>query len=83
MCFYKICISWITTNYACFNFEIIFDHDKWVVMIEKAFKEIFLNEITKLLPFYKVSAEILNSKVIGVAKKKDQAMLPNEHLILS
>ena len=65
------------------NFEIIFDQDKWVVIIEKAFKEIFLNEITKFLPFYKVSAEILNSKVIGFAKKKDQAMLPNEHLILS
>ena len=65
------------------NFEIVFDQNKWLIIIEKALKEIFLNEITKFLPFYKVSAELLSSKVIGVVKKKDQAMLSNEHLILS
>ena len=64
------------------NFEIIFDQNKWLIIIESTLKDIFLNEITKFLPFYKVSAEILNNKVIGFTKNKEQVMLPNEHLIL-
>jgi len=65
------------------NFEIVFDQNKWLIIIENPLKDIFLNEITKLLPFYKVSVELLSSKVIGFTRKQDQAMLPNEHLILS
>ena len=65
------------------NFEIVFNQHKWLIVIEKAQKDIFLDEITKYLPFYKVSADLLSYKVIGCVKKKDQAMLPNEHLILS
>ena len=65
------------------NFEIIFDQNKWLIIIEKALKDIFLNEMSKFLPFYKVSAELLSCKVIGFTRKKDQPMLPNEHLILS
>ena len=65
------------------NFEIIFDQNKWLIIIENGLKDIFLNEITKFLPFYKVSAEPLSSKVIGFTRKKGQAMLPNEHLVLS
>ena len=65
------------------NFEIVFDRNKWLIIIEKAQKDIFLDEITKYLPFYKVSAELLSYKVIGFVKKKHQAMLPNEHLILN
>ena len=65
------------------NFEIVLDQNKWLIIIEKTQKDIFLDEITKYLPFYKVSAELLCYKVIGFVKKKDQAMLPNEHLILS
>ncbi len=65
------------------NFEIVFDQNKWLIIIGNPLKDIFLNEITKLLPFYKVSVELLSSKVIGFTRKQDQAMLPNEHLILS
>ena len=65
------------------NFEIIFDQNKWLIIIENGLKDIFLNEITKFLPFYKVSAEPLSSKVKGFTRKKGQAMLPNEHLVLS
>ena len=54
-----------------------------LLSLKKLSKDIFLDEITKYLPFYKVSAELLGYKVIGFVKKKDQAMLPNEHLILS
>jgi len=64
------------------NFEIIFDQNKWLIIIESTLKDIFLNEMTKFLPFYKVSAEILKNKVIGFTKNKEQVMLPNEHLIL-
>ena len=65
------------------NFEVIFDQNKWLIIIENGLKNIFLNEITKFLPFYKVSAEPLSSKVIGFTRKKGQSMLPNEHLVLS
>ena len=65
------------------NFEVIFDQNKWLIIIENGLKDIFLNEITKFLPFYKVSAEPLSSKVKGFTRKKGQAMLPNEHLVLS
>ena len=37
------------------NFEIIFDQNKWLIIIENALKDIFLSEITKFLPFYKNS----------------------------
>ena len=39
------------------NFEIVFNQNKWLIIIEKAQKDVFLDEITKYLPFYKVSAE--------------------------
>ena len=65
------------------NFEIIFDQNKWLIIIEKTLKDVFLKEMSKFLPFYKVSVELMTAKVIGFTRKKDQAMLPNEHLILS
>jgi len=64
------------------NFDIIFDQKRWLVVINEASKDIFLNEITKLLPFYKVSAEVINTEIVGISRKKNDAMLPNEHLIL-
>ena len=65
------------------NFEIIVDQNEWLIIIEKASKDIFLDEITKFLPFYKVSAEPVSYKVIGLSRKKGEPMLPQEHLILS
>jgi hypothetical protein len=64
------------------NFEIILDQNKWLIVIDKAVKDIFLNEIAKFLPFYKVSTELLGYKVIGVSRKKDEPMPALEHLIL-
>ena len=49
------------------NFEIIVDQNEWLIIIEKASKDIFLDEITKFLPFYKVSAEPVSYKVIGLS----------------
>ena len=65
------------------NFEIVFDRNKWLIIVKKTVKDIFLNEITKFLPFYKVSAEPLSYKVMGFTRVKNQSILPNEHLILS
>jgi len=65
------------------NFEIIVDQNKWLIIVEKSAKDIFLDEIAKFLPFYKVSAEPLNSRVIGFSREKKQQMLQHEHLILS
>ena len=65
------------------NFEIIFDQNRWLIIIKNELKDIFLSEITKFLPFYKVSAGLLSLKVIGFTRSKNQKMLPNECLILS
>ena len=65
------------------NFEIIVDQNKWLIVIEKDAKDIFLDEIAKFLPFYKVSAELLSCRVIGFSRKNNQSILQHEHLILS
>ena len=63
------------------NFEIIFDNDKWLIIIEESSKDIFLDEISKFLPFYKVSAKSLDCQVTGITRNKDEKLLLNEHII--
>ena len=63
------------------NFEIIFDKNRWLIIIEKSSKGIFLNEISKFLPFYKVSVALLDLKVTGVTRNKDENILSDEHII--
>ena len=63
------------------NFEIIFDKNKWLIIIEESSKGIFLDEMGKFLPFYKVSAKFLDMKVTGVTRNKDENILSNEHII--
>jgi folate-binding Fe-S cluster repair protein YgfZ len=65
------------------NFDIIIDQKKWLIVINNASKDIFLDEINKFLPFYKVIYELLDIRVIGFSRKSDQSMLQHEHLILS
>ena len=64
------------------NFDIIFDRKKWLIVIDETSKHIFLNEMAKFLPFYKVSSKIINAQTIGISRKKNDEMLPNEHIIL-
>ena len=64
------------------NFEIIYHEHKWLIIIEESTKDIFLSEISKFLPFYKVSAETHNCYVSGATRKKDEKLLPDEHIIL-
>ena len=64
------------------NFEIIFDNNKWLIIIEEPSKDIFLDEISKFLPFYKVSAELLNCQVTGVTRKINEDLYSDEHVIL-
>lgn len=63
------------------NFEIIFDKNRWLIIIEKSSKGIFLDEISKFLPFYKVSLALLDLKVTGVTRNKDENILSDEHII--
>ena len=63
------------------NFEIIFDKNRWLIIIEKSSKGIFLDEISKFLPFYKVSVALLDLKVTGVTRNKDENILSDEHII--
>ena len=64
------------------NFEIIFDKNKWLIIIEESSKDIFLDEINKFLPFYKVSSELFDCQVTGVTRNKNEKLLSNEHIIL-
>ena len=43
---------------------------------------IFLNEIAKFLPFYKVACVDLDAKVFGISRKKGSDSMPNECIIL-
>ena len=63
------------------NFEIIFDKNKWLIIIEESSKGIFLDEISKFLPFYRVSVALLDLKVTGVTRIKDENILSDEHII--
>jgi hypothetical protein len=64
------------------NFDIIFDRKIWLIIIDEASKNIFLDEMAKFLPFYKVSPKIINAQTIGISRKKNDVMLPDEHIIL-
>ena len=64
------------------NFEIIFDKNRWLIIIEKSSKGIFLDEISKFLPFYKVSVALLDLKVTGVTRIKGENIISDEHIIL-
>ena len=64
------------------NFEIILDKNKWLIIIEESSKDIFLDEISKFLPFYKVSSELFDCQVTGVTRNKNEKLLSNEHIIL-
>ncbi len=65
------------------NFEIIFDNNKWLIIIEESSKDIFLDEISKFLPFYKVSAKPLDCQVTGITRNKDEKILSDEHIIFN
>jgi len=64
------------------NFEIIFDKNKWLIIIEESSKDIFLDEINTFLPFYKVSSELFDCQVTAVTRNKNEKLLSNEHIIL-
>lgn len=64
------------------NFDIIFSQDKWLIIINESSKDIFLNEIAKFLPFYKVACVDLDAKVFGISRKKGSDSMPNECIIL-
>ena len=63
------------------NFEIIFDNDKWLIVIENSSRDIFLEEINKFLPFYQVTATPLKVQVTGITRQKDEELLIDEHII--
>tara|TARA_B100001029_G_C15063161_1_gene460490 strand:- start:5836 stop:6594 length:759 start_codon:yes stop_codon:yes gene_type:complete len=64
------------------NFDIIFDNERWLILIDKGSEHIFLEEIDKFLPFYKVSHDILECSVLGITRKINELSYSNEHIIL-
>ena len=64
------------------NFDIVLHQKMILVIIEEASKNIFLDEIAKFLPFYKVSASPLNVDLVGICKDSGSAQLAAEYLIL-
>ena len=64
------------------NFDIIFSLDKWLIIINESSKDIFLNEIAKFLPFYKVACVIIDAEIFGISRKKDSHSMPDECVII-
>ena len=69
-------------GYILCNFDILIKNKSILIIILSELEEVFIQEITKFAPFYKVSIKPLNTQVIGIAKHKDEKVLPNEQKIL-
>ncbi|MBD63357.1 MAG: hypothetical protein CMD68_04675 [Gammaproteobacteria bacterium] len=64
------------------NFDIIFDNERWLILIDKNSEQVFLEEIKKFLPFYKVSFDILNCVIVGISRTINEVSHSSEHIIL-
>ena len=64
------------------NFDILLHKEMILVIIEEASKNIFLDEIKKFSPFYKVSPSAINVDLRGICRQPNACQNTHEHLIL-
>ena len=70
-------------GYVLCNFD-IFLHNKLVfIAIDEELENIFLNEMKKFSPFYKVAIKSYNICFTGWIRSPDETKLPNEQLIIA
>lgn len=69
-------------GYVWCNFDILIHDDKVLIIIDIEFQDIFIKEISKFAPFFKVSIEPFQTKVIGWIRHPEEQTIESEHLII-
>ena len=70
-------------GYVLCNFDILLHQKLVLIAIDNELESIFLDEMKKFAPFYKVSIKPSNLTVTGWIRKPHEDMLPNEQLIIT
>jgi folate-binding protein YgfZ len=69
-------------GYVLCNFDILIHEDKVLIIINVEFQDIFIKELSKFAPFFKVSIEPYQTKVIGWIRHSKEKTAENEHIIM-
>ena len=70
-------------GYVLCNFDILLHNKLVLIAIEDELENIFVDEIKKFAPFYKVSINPYKLSFTGWIRKPHEALLPNEQLIIA
>ena len=69
-------------GYVLCNFDILLHKNLVLIAIDDELESIFLNEMGKFAPFYKVAIKPIDITFTGWIRKPHEDMLPNEQLII-
>ena len=69
-------------GYVLCNFDILLHQKLVLIAIDDGLESIFLDEMKKFAPFYKVTIKPYDIAFTGWIRKPHEDMLPNEHLII-
>jgi len=69
-------------GYVLCNFDILLHKNLVLIAIDNELESIFLDEIKKFAPFYKVAIKPFDVTFTGWTRKPHEDMLPNEQLII-
>ena len=70
-------------GYILCNFDLLLNLKSVVVIINREQQDIFIDEMSKFAPFFKVSFSPLNSQLTGWIRRPKEKIFPNEHIIFS
>ena len=70
-------------GYILCNFDLLLNLKGVVVIINREQQDIFIDEMSKFAPFFKVSFSPLNAQLTGWIRRPKEKILPNEHIIFS
>lgn len=69
-------------GYILCNFDIVIHNDLVLVIIENNSQDIFIKEITKFAPFFKVSVEPFHTDIVGWIRRPEEEGVTGEHAII-
>ena len=69
-------------GYVLCNFDIVLHEKLVLIIIPIELESLFIQEINKFSPFFKVSTQPKNIEVMGLLRHENESLLPNEHVIL-
>ena len=70
-------------GYVLCNFDILCHQDRVLIIIDKDLQNIFLDELAKFAPFFKVSIKPYPIHLMGWIRSPKEKALSNEHVIFS